>query len=84
MTETQIGELQRIMNTIDGRDFLYNFALECCGVDFSLGVPSITKDEYLIGMQKPAIDLFNLLVYHCHEKFELMLAEQEMRRKNNG
>lgn len=84
MTEYQIGELQRIMKTVDGRDFIYNFALESCGVDFAVGIPSITKNEYDIGIKKPAIDLFNLLIYHCYESFKLMLLEQEQRRKQNG
>lgn len=72
------------MNTVDGRDFLYNFAMEFCGVDYDVGVPSLTKDEYLSGMQKPAIDLFNLLVYNCYDNFKLMLKEQEQRRNANG
>jgi hypothetical protein len=84
MDNNQIGELQRIMNTVDGRDFFYNFFLESCGVDFSVGVPSGIRNEYDSGLKKPAIDFFNLLVYHCPEKFKLMLDEQGRRRTNNG
>lgn len=84
MNERNIGELQRIMSTVDGRDFLYNFFLTYCGVDFSVGVPSSVRNEYDVGVKKPAIDFFNLLVYHCPEKLVLMNTEQEQRRANNG
>lgn len=84
MTEQQIGEFQRIMNTIDGRDFLYNFVLESCGVDLSAGIPNSTRNEFDAGTKKVAIDIFNLLVYHAHDNFKKMLLEQEQRRLNNG
>lgn len=72
------------MDTVDGRDFIYNFIMESCGVDYSIGIPSTLKTEYDMGNKKPAIDLFNLLVYNCHDKFKLMLDEQERRRLSNG
>lgn len=84
MDERHIGELIRIMSTADGRDFLYNFFLSSCGVDFSVGVPSGVRNEYDVGVKKAAIDFFNLLVYHCPEKLKLMNTEQEQRRANNG
>lgn len=84
MNEQQIGEFQRIMNTIDGRDFIYNFVLESCGVDLSSGIPNSTRNEFDAGTKKVAIDIFNLLVYHAHDNFKKMLLEQEQRRLNNG
>jgi hypothetical protein len=72
------------MKTIDGRDFLYNFVLDSCGVDFAIGIPSGVRGEYENGVRKPAIDLFNLLIYNCHEDFNLMLDEQRRRRESNG
>jgi hypothetical protein len=84
MGEQQLNELKRIMGTVDGRDFLYNFVLFSCGVDYSSGIPSGLTSEYLTGVKKPAIDLFNLLVYHCYDNFKLMLQEQELRRNSNG
>lgn len=72
------------MGTADGRDFLYNFVLLHCGVDFANGIPSNVKSDFEMGSRKPAIDLFNLLVYHCYDKFKLMLDEQDMRRNSNG
>ena len=71
------------MGTVDGRDFIYNFFLDSCGVDFAVGIPSGIKNEYDIGVKKPAIDLFNLMIYHCPEKFKLMLDEQDRRRASN-
>ena len=84
MNERNVEELKRIMSTVDGRDFLYNFFLTYCGVDLSVGVPSGVRNEYDAGVKKPAIDFFNLLVYHCHDKMILMNTEQEQRRANNG
>jgi hypothetical protein len=84
MGEQQLNELKRIMGTVDGRDFIYNFALYSCGVDYSSGIPSGLASEYNSGVRKPAIDLFNLLVYHCYDNFKLMLQEQELRRNSNG
>ena len=84
MEDRQINELIRIMGTADGRDFRYNFALLHCGVDFANGIPSNVKSDFEMGSRKPAIDLFNLLVYHCYDKFKLMLDEQDMRRNSNG
>lgn len=84
MGEQQLNELKRIMGTVDGRDFIYNFVLSSCGVDYSTGIPSGLTSEYNLGMRKPAIDLFNLLVYHCNDNFGLMLKEQELRRNSNG
>lgn len=84
MEEQQINELIRIMGTVDGRDFLYNFALLYCGVDYANGVPSNVRGDYETGVRKPAIDLFNLLVYHCYDKFKLMLDEQKQRSAING
>lgn len=79
--EEMVNELKRIMNTIDGRDFIYQFFLESCGVDFSEGIPSGRKDEYYSGVKKPAIDMFNLLVYNCYDKLILMINEQKNRKK---
>lgn len=84
MDDQQINELIRIMGTVDGRDFLYNFALLHCGVDFANGIPSNVKSDFEMGSRKPAIDLFNLLVYHCYDKFKLMLDEQKQRSAING
>lgn len=72
------------MGTVDGRYFIYNFALTYCGVDYAVGVPTNLKSEFELGVRKPAIDLFNLMVYHCPDKFKLMLDEQERRRNSNG
>lgn len=83
----KINELKRIMNTVDGRDFLYQFIADSCGVDFMSGIPSAQKDDFKQGIVKPAIDLFNLMVYHCYDKFLIMLDEQRLRaqqkEKNN-
>ena len=83
----KINELKRIMKTVDGRDFLYQFIADSCGVDYMVGIPSGQKDDYKQGIIKPAIDLFNLIVYHCHDEFLIMLNEQKMRaqqkEKNN-
>lgn len=83
----KINELKRIMNTVDGRDFLYQFIADSCGVDFMSGIPSTQKDDFKQGIVKPAIDLFNLMVYHCYDKFLIMLDEQKLRaqqkEKNN-
>lgn len=84
MDDTQINELIRIMSTVDGRDFLYSFVLSSCGVDYTVGVPSGVRGDYDVGVKKPAIDLFNLLVYHCPDKFKLMLEEQNQRSAING
>lgn len=70
------------MNTIDGRDFLFQFISDSCGVDFSAGIPSTPVDEYKQGLRKPAIDLFNLMVYNCYENFLTMLSEQKLRDKH--
>lgn len=75
----KINELKRIMNTVDGRDFIYQFISDSCGVDFLSGIPSNFKDEYTQGLRKPAIDMFNLLVYYCYDKFLIMLNEQKLR-----
>lgn len=77
--EYKIEALKRIMNTLDGRDFLYMFFSDSCGVDFLSGVPSTFKDEYTAGVRKPAIDIMNLMIYHCHSQFEKMLDEQKLR-----
>jgi hypothetical protein len=69
------------MKTIDGRDFLYMFIADSCGVDFLSGIPSNNTDEFKMGQRKPAIDLFNLMVYHCYEDFKKMLDEQTLRAK---
>lgn len=81
--DRKVEELKRLMNTVDGRDFIYNFFLDSCGVDFEVGIPSGIRDEYNVGVKKPAIDIFNLMVYHCPDKFKLMLDEQQMRRENS-
>lgn len=75
----KINELKRIMKTVDGRDFLYQFVADSCGVDLSSGIPSTQKDDYKQGIMKPAIDLFNLMVYHCYQDFLTMLEEQKLR-----
>lgn len=80
----KINELKRIMKTVDGRDFLFQFMTDSCGVDFSVGIPSTQKDDYKQGMMKPAIDLFNLLVYHCYKDFLTMLDEQRLRAQQKG
>lgn len=80
----KINELKRIMKTVDGRDFIYQFFSDSCGVDFLNGLPSTLKDEYTQGIRKPAIDIFNLLVYNCYEDFKIMLSEQKMRAQNEG
>lgn len=77
----KINELKRIMKTVDGRDFIYQFFNDSCGVDFSVGIPSVFKGEYNQGILKPAIDIYNLLVYHCYNDFKLMLDEQSQRAK---
>lgn len=82
--EEMVNELKRIMNTVDGRDFIYQFFLESCGVDFSEGIPSGMKDPYFFGVKKPAIDMFNLLVYNCYDKFNLMNVEQKTRREGDS
>lgn len=83
MNLQQIGELQRIMNTIDGRDFLYNLVLESCGIDMAIGIPATQANDYTQGYRKVGIDIFNLLIYHCPEQFTKMLDEQKLRRRNN-
>ena len=83
MNAQQIGELQRVMNTIDGRDFIYNLVLESCGIDMAIGMPAGQATDYTQGMRKVGIDIFNLLVYHCHEQFVKMLDEQKQRRSFN-
>lgn len=80
--DDKINELKRLMNTIDGRDFIYNFFADSCGVDFAVGIPSNFKDEYTQGLRKPAVDMFNLLIYHCYDKFKLMLDEQKIRAES--
>ena len=80
----KINELKRIMKTVDGRDFIYQFFADSCGVDFLNGLPSTYKDEYTQGIRKPAIDIFNLLVYNCYEDFKSMLSEQKLRAQNEG
>ena len=75
----KINELKRIMKTVDGRDFLYQFLTDSCGVDLLSGIPSNQKDDFKQGIIKPAIDLFNLIVYHCHDEFLIMLDEQRLR-----
>lgn len=80
MNEQQINEFIRLMDSIDGRDFFYNFCLVYCGVDLSVGIPSYRQSDYEQGVKKVAIDLFNLMFYNCPEKLDLMLQEQKMRR----
>lgn len=80
MNEQQINEFIRLMDTLDGRDFFYNFCLTFCGVDLAVGIPSHKQSEYEQGVKKVAIDLFNLMFYNCPEKLNLMLQEQKMRR----
>lgn len=80
----KINELKRIMKTVDGRDFIYQFFADSCGVDFLLGIPTSFKDEYTQGIRKPALDIFNLLVYYCRDDFETMLSEQRLRANNEG
>jgi hypothetical protein len=75
----KINELKRIMKTVDGRDFIFQFLADSCGVDLSVGIPSTQKDDFRQGMMKPAIDLFNLIVYHCYNDFLTMLSEQKLR-----
>lgn len=77
----KVNELKRIMKTIDGRDFIYQFFAESCGVDFLTGIPSNDVDDFKRGIRKPAIDIFNLMVYHCYEEFKQMLNEQSLRAK---
>lgn len=79
----KVNELKRIMNTVDGRDFLFQFIADSCGVDFSVGLPSNIKDDFQQGKVKPAIDLFNLMVYNCYDKFLIMIQEQKQRGENN-
>ena len=83
----KINELNRIMKTVDGRDFLYQFMADSCGVDLLSGIPSTQKDDFRQGIMKPAIDLFNLIVYYCYNDFLIMLDEQRLRaqqkEKNN-
>lgn len=79
--DDMINELRRLMNTIDGRDFIYQFFSMSCGIDFSVGIPSNNTDEFTRGVRKPAIDMFNLLVYNCYDKFKTMLDEQSLRAK---
>lgn len=82
--EEIINELKRVLQTIDGRDFIYNFFLTSCGIDFLQGVPSGKADEYITGVRKPAIDILNMMIYHCGKEFEQMLKEQRIRRDSNG
>ena len=79
-----INELKRILQTYDGRDFIYNFFLSSCGVDFAVGYPVAHKDDYNEGVRKPAIDIMNMMIYHCHKEFEQMLNEQKIRSNSNG
>ena len=83
----KINELKRIMKTVDGRDFLYQFMADSCGVDLLSGIPSTQRDDFRQGIMKPAIDLFNLIVYYCYNDFLIMLDEQRLRaqqkEKNN-
>ena len=78
----KINELKRIMNTVDGRDFLFQFISDSCGVDFSAGIPSAHIDDYKQGLYKPAIDLFNLMIYNCYDNFIKMISEQKLREQN--
>lgn len=82
--EEILNELKRILQTVDGRDFVYNFFLTSCGVDFSQGIPTTKVDDYCAGARKPAIDILNMMIYHCHKEFEQMLSEQNIRRNSNG
>lgn len=83
MLKDNIEELKRILDTVDGRDFLFNFILDSCGVDYTVGIPSKKCDDFEAGRKKPAIDLFNIMNYHCHEKFVIMINEQRQRRDAN-
>lgn len=71
------------MNTVDGRQFISDFLVDNCGVDPALGIPSRDDSEFNRGIRKPAIDLLNLLLYHCNESFLLMNKEQQSRRNSN-
>lgn len=79
----KINALKRIMDTLDGRDFLYQFLIDSCGIDCTVGIPNNQKDDYRQGIMKPGIDLFNLLIYHCHDKFNLMISEQKIRSNHD-
>lgn len=79
-----VNELKRLLQTVDGRDFIFNFFLTSCGVDFTQGYPSTKTDEYNTGVRKPAIDILNMMIYHCHKEFEQMISEQQIRRNSNG
>ena len=81
--EELINELKRILQTVDGRDFFYNFFLLSCGVDFMAGYPSYQKDESNAGSQKPAIDIMNMMIYHCRKEFDTMINEQKLRSNSN-
>ena len=82
--EEVVNELKRLLQTVDGRDFIYNFFLTSCGVDFAQGYPATKVDEYNTGVRKPAIDILNMMIYHCHKEFEQMVNEQQIRRNSNG
>lgn len=82
--EEILNELKRILQTVDGRDFIYNFFLTSCGVDFAYGYPAVKVDDYTAGVKKPAIDILNMMIYHCGKEFEQMLKEQKIRRDSNG
>jgi hypothetical protein len=49
----------------------------------AIGMPAGQATDYTQGMRKVGIDIFNLLVYHCHEQFVKMLDEQKQRRSFN-
>lgn len=83
MEDRYINELKRIMNTFDGRDFIYNFFLEKSGVDFQQGYPIGNKSEYEQGVRKTGIDMLNLLIYHCNDKMQIMLSEQKQKENSD-
>ena len=78
-------ELHNIMNTMDGRCFIYHLLLNC-GIDALKGIPSNKADDYTQGQRKIGIDIFNKIYYNEGDRFREMISEQKNlsnKRKEN-
>lgn len=69
-------ELHNIMNTIDGRCFIYHL-LSNCGIDVLSGIPSNKVDDFTLGQRKIGIDIFNKIYYNEGDRFREMISEQK-------
>ena len=81
-TEAMMKVVQSIMDTMDGRQWMY-YKLALCGVfatPFSAGKPDVSA--FLSGMQEIGHVLQNDIMASAPDKYFMMVQEEQARRLN--